>query len=124
MRYNDSPMNSNKKFPTLIAVIALILSGCACHKQGRSSVTPSITSEISEVNTTSSVNDESEVPSSSADSSIYSSSDSSSEAISSSSKDSSSSSSPSSSSSSSSEYSVPPVEQDTNWNINLSLRGA
>ena len=124
MRYNSSPMNSNKKFPTLIAVIALILSGCACHKQGRSSATPSITSEISEVNTTSSVNDEPEVPSSSADSSIYSSSDSSSEAISNSSKDSSSSNSSSSSSSSSSEYSVPPVEQDTNWNINLSLRGA
>ena len=119
MRYNDSPMNSNKKFPTLIAVIALILSGCVCHKQGRSSVTTSITSEINEVNTTSSVNDEPEVPSSSANSSIYSSSDNSSEAISSSSKNSSF-----SSSSPSSEYSVPPVEQDSNWNINLSLRGA
>jgi endonuclease I len=118
-------MKNNKKFPTLIALIALILTGCACHKHNPSSIASSINSEInttsviSEINTTSSVEDgEPQVPSSSANSSIYSSSDTSSEAISSSNKDS------SSSSSSSSEYSVPPVEQDTNWNINLSLRGA
>ena len=126
MRYNSTPMKNNKKFPTLIAVIALILTGCACHKQGPSSVLTSISSEISttsaisETNTNSTDEYESEVSSSSSDSSTHSSSYSSSEVTSGSSNNDSS----SSNSSSSSEYSVPPVEQDTNWDIDLSLRGA
>ncbi len=118
MRYNSTPMKNNKKFPTLIAVIALILSGCACHKQGHSSVPTSISSEITTTSITS--EGEPEVPSSSADSSTNSNYDASSEITSSSSNN------PSSSSSSnpSTYYSVPPVEIDSRWNIDLSLRGA
>ena len=55
---------------------------------------------------------------------VSSSENSSSAASSSSVQSSSSAASSSSSSSSSSSYSVPPVEEDPNWNINLSLRGA
>ena len=152
-------MNKKKRIPIIIAIVALILSGCG-HKPQPSSVTTSVidtTSEISAIsedNNSSSedvssseissiessseaysevIIDSSEEGSSSAASSIYSSSESSSSVISSSEQISSSSaassssaqsSSTTSSSSSSSSYSVPPVEDDPNWNVNLSLRGA
>lgn len=97
MRYNSTPMKNNKKFLTLIAVIALILTGCACHAHRSSSIAPSENSTIE---------------SSSADASSTSLDVSSSNVA------------PSSTSSSSISYSVPPVEPDSTWNIDLSLRGA
>ena len=107
MRYNDIPMNNNKKFPVLIAVIALILSGCACHKQASSSI---VTSSSSDVSTSETIS-----PSSQDDTSSDASSTTSSSAPESSSTVDSSSSSTSSSSQ---------IDEDPNWKMNLSLRGA
>ena len=112
-------MNSNKKITVLITIVALILSGCACHNQRRPSSVPSTTSEISDTSTTSVSSDaEPGVTSTSEDSSIDSNYDTSSEVINSSSNYQSSSSTPST------YYSVPPVEEDSRWNVDLSLRGA
>ena len=112
-------MNSNKKITILIAIVALILSGCACHNQRRPSSVPSTTSEISDTSNTSVSSDvEPGITSTSEDSSINSNYDTSSEVINSSSNYQSSSSTPST------YYSVPPVEEDSKWNIDLSLRGA
>ena len=94
MRYNDIPMNNNKKFPVLIAVIALILSGCACHKQASSSI---VTSSSSDVSTSETIS-----PSSQDDTSSDASSTTSSSAPESSSQ----------------------IDEDPNWKMNLSLRGA
>ena len=96
-------MNKKKIISIIITTFALVLSGCGKHQQPSNS---SI-SEISAVSTTSQEESQSsEVTSSTtSESSIESSS-------------------ASSSSSSSNYYSVPPVEEDPNWNINLSLRGA
>ena len=96
-------MNKKKIISIIITTFALVLSGCGKHQQPSNS---SI-SEISAISTTSQEESQSsEVTSSTtSESSIESSS-------------------ASSSSSSSNYYSVPPVEEDPNWNINLSLRGA
>ena len=141
-------MKKNRNIFIIIAALALVLSGCGKKPQASSVITSTPTT-TSEVDTTSvidvsseesiissdvsSAHEESEVsplPSSSEDvsSSVISSSEaeSSSEFISSSSAVSSSSTpiSSSQSSSSSSYISVPPVEEDPNWTIDLSLRGA
>ena len=96
-------MNKKKIISIIITTFALVLSGCGKHQQPSNS---SI-SEISAISTTSQEESQSsEITSSTtSESSIESSS-------------------ASSSSSSSNYYSVPPVEEDPNWNINLSLRGA
>ena len=134
----------NKKLPIIIATLALVLSGCVNRTQSSSifsSENSTVSSEeiISSSDVISSSNEEysssedvsssSEVSSTVVSSSeiISSSSLASSSAASSSSAQSSSSSTASSSSSSSSSstsYSVPPVNYDSNWNIDLSLRGA
>ena len=101
--YNRFAMNKKKIISLIITAFALVLSGCGKHQQPSNS---SI-SEISAISTTSQEESQSsEITSSTtSESSIESSS-------------------ASSSSSSSNYYSVPPVEEDPNWNINLSLRGA
>ena len=146
-------MNKNKKLPVIIATLALVLSGCfgktktssitpsitsTTSEQESTSSDSSSTYSSSETTSTvtSSSNDtssstasssssttSSSVSSSSSATSSSSSASSSSSSSSKSSSASSSSSSSSKSSSSSSSYSVPPVEEDTKWNINLSLRG-
>ena len=152
--YNENAMK-NKRILIIAATIALILGACGKKPQSSSVITSEssdiiTTSEISvssETSTTS-VGDSISVTSeedsiSSIDSSVLSTSEISSSNIESSSKDSSSSiisssnyedsssayissssSESSSSSNTSSSYSVPPVEEDPNWNIDLSLRGA
>ena len=96
-------MNKNKTISIIITTFALVLSGCISNPQ-----VSSITSSTSGEENTSTI--ASSVTSSSEDSlSFISSNDSSSSAI---------------DSSSSNSYSVPPVDEDPNWNINLSLRGA
>ena len=84
----------NKKLSIILAAFALVLSGCV-HNQNTSST---ITSESSNVENTSSIV-------SSTDSSTVNSST-------------------TASGNSGTSYSVPPVNEDANWNINLSLRGA
>ena len=146
-------MNKNKRIPVIIAILALILSGCGKKPPVSSAISifaPSSTSTTSEIENSSA--DVSSIDSSSEDSSIdvsssddvlsstvsssiaessseiYNSSEASSSSyVSSSSAISSSSVAQSSSyisSSSSSSISVPPVEDDPNWKIDLSLRGA
>ena len=110
--YNDRAMK-NKKLPIIFAALALILG--SCNNQKTTTSTPSTTSSTASV--TSTVSTTSEDKSSSTTSSSSSS-------TTSSSTTSSSTSTSSSSSSSSSTYSVPPVDDDPNWNINLTLRGA
>ena len=115
----------NKRISIILATIALILSGCGSHSQTSSSTNSASSSDnSSSVSSVTSVDSSSSAISSSSSSSIDSSVDSSSSSSSSASSSSSMSSSSSSSSSSSTDYSVPPVDEDTNWNINLSLRGA
>ena len=113
-------MNKNKKIFVILAVFALVFSGCG-KKQQSSSVSPSTISTTSVVSEEESSNtDVSEQPSSSIVSStvISSSNETYSSEASSSSKESSS----TVSSSSSSESSIP--SGDTTWNINLALKGA
>ena len=143
-------MNKNKKFPIIVAALALILSSCVNNPQ-KSSIAPSTTSttsESSQVESSSSIEESSsseEQSSSSAISSEQSSSQASSEqsssaasssAVSSSSSSASSSSvassssavssssTASSSSAASSSSSAPSSYVDANWNVNISLRGA
>ena len=135
-------MNKNKNIFIIIAALALVLTGCGKKPQQPSSIIPSsinTTSETSEVITPSSeassefssseiaseitINSSEETSSSAVSSSL----DASSSQVISSSSAAQSSSTPvgsSSSGSSSSYISVPPVEEDPNWNIDLSLRGA
>ena len=95
----------NKRISIILATIALILSGCGSHSQTSSSTNSASSSDnSSSVSSATSVDSSSSAISSSSSSSIDSSVD--------------------SSSSSSTDYSVPPVDEDTKWNINLSLRGA
>ena len=127
-------MKNYKKLPIILSAIALILSGCV-KNQPASSVTSSEANVSSEATTSEQVSSSDVASSSSIASSTVSSSSqnsssstinsstaSSSSAASSSSSAANSSSTPSSSSSYS--YSVPPVDEDTKWNINLTLRGA
>ena len=129
-----------KKLPIIIAALALVLSSCVNNPHASSSfdTTSSTTTTTSAEESSSSIvssdtsaeDSSSSVAPSSSSSSIApssstissSSNNPSSSSISSSSSKSSSSSSKSSSSSSS--YSVPPVDDDPRWNIDLSLRGA
>ena len=105
-------MNKNKLTSTIIAVLALVLSGCGRVAHSSSAIistssldnTTSQISQISQENSTSNIN-----------SSTYSSSESSS---------STSSSSSSTYSSSSNTNSSSQINEDTNWNVDLSLRGA
>ena len=145
-------MKKYKITSLIISAFALVLSGCVGNPR-TSSITTSVTSEnttTSAISTTSEDSNPSsatsltysssasssttassnDITSSISSSSSSSSQSSSSSAISSSSSSSQGSSSSSissssaASSSSSSYYSVPPVDEDPNWNINLSLRGA
>ena len=99
----------NKNITLIIAALALVISGC-----NRKPKTPSISS-VSNDTTTSAISTTSEGESSSSAVS--------SDSLTSFSSASSSASSSSASSSNSFSYSVPPIEDDTRWNINLSLRG-
>ena len=89
-------MNKNKIIPIIITAFALTLSGCVNISQV-SSVATSTESATSEVESSSNTTSSAIVSSNSNASSTVSSSNS---------------------------YSVPPVDVDSNWNINLSLRGA
>ena len=113
-------MNKNRKLFVILAVFALVFSGCG-KKQQSSSVSPSTLSTTSVVSGEESSNtDVSEQPSSSiVSSTIISSSN---ETYSSEASSSSEESSSTISSSSSSESSIP--SGDTTWNINLALKGA
>lgn len=134
-------MNKNIKIPVIIAALALIISGCGKKPQASSVINSSIeanasitseennlsstiSSEYSDSEAASEIiiisDDNSSVAPSSQNSSVEASSSASSSSASSSVAQSSS----ASSSSSSISYSVPPVEEDSRWNINLSLRGA
>ena len=113
-------MNKNKKIFVILAIFALVFSGCG-KKQQPSSVSPSTVSTTSVVSEEESSNtDVSEQPSSSIVSSTVTSS--SNETYSSEASSSSEESSSTISSSSSSESSIP--SGDTTWNINLALKGA
>ena len=113
-------MNKNKKIFVILAVFALIFSGCG-KKQQSPSISPSTISTTSVVSEEESSNtDVSEQPSSSIVSSTVISS--SNETYSSEASSSSEESSSTISSSSSSESSIP--SGDTTWNINLALKGA
>lgn len=109
-------MKTNRKLPIFAAVFALILTGCINKQQPSSNI---ITSENSQITSTSvDAPSTSSISSSESSSTVISSSDvSSSSDISSSNK-------PSSSSSSSANNSLPPTEVDEKWPIDLSLRGA
>lgn len=106
----------NKRLPIILMAAAFILSACV-HSQPKTSIsssTPDVTtSEAStsseQTNTNSTVSTTSANPVTSS-STITSSSTTTSTAT--------------SSNSSTTSYSVPPVEEDTKWNINLTLRGA
>ena len=134
-------MNKNIKIPVIIAALALIISGCGKKPQASSIINGSIEANTSitseESNLSSAISSEysdseaaseiiisSDDNSSVAPSSQNSSAEASSSASSSSASSSAAQSSSASSSSSSISYSVPPVEEDSRWNINLSLRGA
>ena len=113
-------MNKNKKIFVILAIFALVFSGCG-KKQQSPSISPSTISTTSVVSEEESSNtDVSEQPSSSIVSSTVISS--SNETYSSEASSSSEESSSTISSSSSSESSIP--SGDTTWNINLALKGA
>ena len=106
----------NKKFPIIVAAISLILSGCV-NKPKTSSTIPSTSPSESSVVSTSGEESTSSVTSTTSSAPISS-------TTSSAPTSSTTSITSSSSSSSSTSYSVPPVEEDPRWNINLTLRGA
>ena len=107
--YNKRAMK-NKNLPIILTAVALLLSGCSNNQQSSSAVI----STTSEATTSEAVNSSNPASSVSTSSAVSSSVANSSNASSSS----------ATSSGSSYSYSVPPVEEDTKWNINLSLRGA